>query len=350
MSPRMRKVMPLAEWPANDQDAWMHALLGGDDGEGAALDWMPATITKNQLAYGRLLQALANWGLLDSDGDPADRLIPSIISRFIETMMAKGLADHSVAMIMSALTDTALVMMPNQDWSWLRAKARAIARTAKSVRDPASGRIDPGEIYRLGLRIMDEVMSPAWHGRSHPATRFGEGLSIALVAAIPALRSRALRELRPDDLTRVDDAYQVTVRVETTKTRHTTDTYPLPPELTLYIQQYVHVLRPDLLKGLPPTNALLLSGAGRAYSGTYLWARVVSHTLPAFKLKVGLHRVRHCAATAIAIKTPERVMDTKAILGQASIATSQKHYNLATARVATDRFQGAMLALIDENE
>ena len=350
MSPRMRKVMPLAEWPANDRRCWDHALLGGDDGEGAAADWTPSTTCKNQLAYGRLLQGLYNWGGLDPDVHPQARLTPSIISRFIAMMMEEGLADYSVAMILSALTDTALVMAPVQDWSWLRAKSRAIARTAKPVRNPASGRIDPGEIYRLGLRIMDEVISTAWRGRTHPSARLGEGLAIALLAAIPALRSRALRELRLADLALVGDAYEVTVRVETTKTRHTTETYPLPPELTPYIQQYLNVLRPDLLRGSPHTEVLLLTGTGRAYSGSYIWARVVSHTLPAFKLKVGLHRVRHCVATAIAIKTPKRVMDTKVILGQASIATSQKHYNLAQARVGRQRVQNTMLAVIDEND
>lgn len=350
MAPHMRKVMPQNEWPVQDLQCWEHALLGGDDGEGAGADWEPSTTRKNGLAYGRFLQSLNNWGLLDPNGHPQSRITLSVIIRFIETMMAEGLADYSVAMILSALTDTALVMVPDQDWSWLRAKARAIARTAKSVRNPASGRIDPGEIYRLGLCIMDEVSSPFWRGRCHPATRFGEGLAIALLAAIPALRSRALRELRLADLAHDGTGYQVTVRVETTKTRHTTETYPLPPELTPYIKRYLHVLRPDLLRGRPHTEVLLLTGKGRAYSGTYIWARVVSHTLPAFKLKVGLHRVRHCVATAIAIKTPERVMDTKVILGQASIATSQKHYNLAQARVGSQRVQNTMLALIDENE
>lgn len=348
MNPRKRKVMPMAEWPTNDRQCWERALLGGDNGEGAATEWSPSTCRKNELAYGRLLQALDDVGQLDPDGNPIDRLTRPIIAWITEMMEGSGMAPYSIAAILSSLCDTARVMVPDQEWSWLRARARAAARNAKSVRNPAAGRVDPGEIFRLGLHIMNEVASLAWRGAGHLSARFGEGLAIAMLTSVPALRSRALRELRPSDLALCDHYYQLTIRLGTTKTRERTETYPLPALLTPYIQRYLESHRPALLEGRQQCDALILSGKGRAYSGSYLWARTVAHTLPAFKLLVGPHRVRHCSATAIATRTPERIIDTKVILGHASLATSQRYYNLAHGLEATRRFQGAMLKVLAE--
>ena len=47
---------------------------------------------------------------------------------------------------------------------------------------------------------------------------------------------------------------------------------------------------------------------------------------------------RDAAATAIAIFDPEHVLIIKAILGHATIATSEKHYNLARGLEAGRRY------------
>jgi hypothetical protein len=47
---------------------------------------------------------------------------------------------------------------------------------------------------------------------------------------------------------------------------------------------------------------------------------------------------RDAAATAIAIFDPEHVLIIKAILGHATIATSEKHYNMARGLEAGRRY------------
>jgi integrase/recombinase XerD len=333
-----RKVMLLADAPAMDRECWEEALAGGEDGDGPALDWEPDTQGKTWRAWGRLLQWQSAIGELSPGLHPRERATKPTLKAFTAAMEEDGLAPHSVGMILMDIANALRVMAPEEDWAWVRRLSRRVTRDAVSVRDPATTLVDPTLIYRLGIQIMRDADS---------AARYGEGLILALLALVPALRSRAVRSLRTDDLTFATGQYRLTIRAKTKKGKRRTHSVPLPSEITSYMDRWLHDHRRTLIDPTRPTDILLLTGVGNPYSRAKLWEKVANHTEKGIGNRVGPHRIRHCAATWIAIRTPEHVMDTRYVLDHASHNTGQDNYNLSGSLEASRRHSETMLDVIE---
>ena len=65
-------------------------------------------------------------------------------------------------------------------------------------------------------------------------------------------------------------------------------------------------------------------------------------TQAAFGRPVNPHLFRDCAATSIALEDPEHVRMAATILGHASFATTERHYNQARSVEAARHFQGVI--------
>jgi integrase len=156
-----------------------------------------------------------------------------------------------------------------------------------------------------------------------------------------------MRSLRTDDITFATGHYRLTIRAKTKKGKRQTHTVPLPPEITPYMDRWLHDHRRTLIDPTRPTDILMLTGAGNPYSLGKLWKVVADHTEKGIGVRVGPHRIRHCAATWIAIRTPEHVMDTRYVLDHASHNTGQDNYNLAGSLEASRRFSETMLEVTE---
>jgi site-specific recombinase XerD len=73
--------------------------------------------------------------------------------------------------------------------------------------------------------------------------------------------------------------------------------------------------------------------------------RICKHTRKAFGTSLPPHWFRDAAATSIAIEDPMHVRDARHVLGHASLATTERHYNQACSIDASRRHQ-AMLATL----
>lgn len=232
-------------------------------------------------------------------------------------------------------------MAHGREWGWVRRLAHAVTRDAASARDPAASVVDPALVGRLGVETMRQADTPA---------HFGKGLILVLLALVPALRSKALCSLRTDDLTSVGDGYHLTIRAKTKKGKRRTHTVPLPAEATPYIDLWLHRHRRALVDSAKPIDTLMLTGAGNPYQRATLWRTVADLTEKGIGVRIGPHRIRHCAATWVAIHAPEHVMEIRHILDHAAARTSQDHYNLAGSLDASRRFNATMLDLMDPSE
>ena len=67
--------------------------------------------------------------------------------------------------------------------------------------------------------------------------------------------------------------------------------------------------------------------------------RIKKHTRAAFGRDLSVHLFRDCAATTIAVDDPKHVRSIMPILGHASMAVSEKHYNQARSLEASRRYQ-----------
>jgi integrase len=69
-------------------------------------------------------------------------------------------------------------------------------------------------------------------------------------------------------------------------------------------------------------------------------------TRRAFGFGVNLHRFRHAAATFWSVQDPFNVRGAKDLLGQASFATTEKHYIMAQSRLAGQALAQAISMLL----
>jgi site-specific recombinase XerC len=76
-----------------------------------------------------------------------------------------------------------------------------------------------------------------------------------------------------------------------------------------------------------------------------IYFRIMKLTQERFGEIINPHLFRDCAATSIAIEDSQHVRCVTTVLGHASLATSEKHYNQANALEASRRLQGHVLAL-----
>ena len=73
-----------------------------------------------------------------------------------------------------------------------------------------------------------------------------------------------------------------------------------------------------------------------------IYQQIVERTRTAFGTPVNPHLFRHSAATSLALASPEDVRAGALMLGHASYATTERHYNLARAFDAARRYHEVM--------
>jgi hypothetical protein len=137
LPPRLH--LPFGQWPEADRRLWADAMDSNDDpfcdAPGARL--AHATRQKSWFAWRRFLGFLAISEPLALEADPAGRLTIERVRLYV-SHLAQTNKPQSVASQIDALYQTARILMPQQDWIWLRAvKARLHAAV------PAPGRSRP---------------------------------------------------------------------------------------------------------------------------------------------------------------------------------------------------------------
>ena len=120
--------------------------------------------------------------------------------------------------------------------------------------------------------------------------------------------------------------------------------FPLPQELTDPLQHYMDHVRPELMKqcGRWKTDVgrrLWVGEGGSAMKSHRIHSRICQRTEERFGHPINPHLFRDAAATSIAEQDPEHVGMIRAILGHASLATSEGHYNHAGSLEASRRYQ-----------
>jgi hypothetical protein len=165
LPPRLH--LPFGQWPAIDLRLWAGAMESNDDpfcdAPGARL--APATRERYRFGWRRFLGFLVISEPLALGADPTERLTIARVRSYV-THLAETNAPQSLAARIDELYQAARIMMPQADWTWLKAvKARLNAAA------PARGRTGPVitslPLIELGLQLMDRSMptsgtSTAW--------------------------------------------------------------------------------------------------------------------------------------------------------------------------------------------
>jgi integrase/recombinase XerD len=121
---------------------------------------------------------------------------------------------------------------------------------------------------------------------------------------------------------------------------------PFPAALVAALERYLAVHRPVLaqrLSGSGGGQVLWLSARGRPLHEATLGFHVKVVTRAAFGRAVNVHLFRDCAVTSLAIEDPAQVRIAAQVLGHGTLATTERHSNLARAQEAAESWHNMTL-------
>lgn len=344
-----RRCMPVREWPELDQAAWSAAFQPGTPFApgGLAAGWAQARRGMVENGYGRWLTWLALHDLLDATLVPEARVTQERLEAYTADLYVQ-VRGYSIQARIQQVGDALRVMAPKQDWRWILRAADRIRGETTPAKDKRSRLQSPDRLVDLGIHLMTEAESAPDRSPIQRAITYRDGLVIAFLIYRP-VRARTLTAITlGKHLVSTNGCWSLVFGREDTKTMAMD--FPFPSELTGYLETYLRVHRPVLLstrKGRAPApiQALWVTQDGKAMGRAALAYWIHRNTKQAFGVGLRPHLFRDCAATAIAIYAPEHVLIIKAILGHATMKTSEKHYNQARGLEASRRYHRTIAGL-----
>jgi integrase/recombinase XerD len=328
MSGRQARLqMPFVQWPSADQLLWQQAVSNDDpfsDGYRAAR-LAKASLARYLVAWRRFLGFLNIEEPTALDIVPAKRLSSERVRAFIAHLRISN-NPRSTADLIDALYQVTLLMMPSQDWTWLRIlKSRLLAATP---RPRAKGPVITSlQLLDAGERMMEDCkLKPNLPIILDAAIRYREGFMLAFLAFVP-LRPKNLRALDIGrQLIRERERWFVTIPPDETKTETAID-FELPALLEEYLGVYLELARPRILRDkacaalwMSPKGGRL-SSPGLLTSFSRISRRLGFHITP--------HDARDAAATTWAISAPDRIRIASDLLAHRDPHTTTKSYNRA---------------------
>jgi integrase len=288
----------------------------------------------------RFLGYLSLYEPLALEASPIERVTIERIRSFT-AHLAETNSPRSVAGSVDAVYKAARLIMPDRDWTWLKAVKARLYRAAPrhASRGPV---ITSLQLLDLGQQLMEESMpAPRTPLSLGDAIRYRDGLMFALVAFIP-LRPKNLTDLEIGrHIVRVGDGWFVIVPREETKTR-TPIEFSVPEPLESYLVTYLNVVRPRL-RGRRTCAALWLNRFGGAISYTAIGLMFRRRSASRLGFHIAPHDARDAAATTWALSAPERIGIARDLLGHSDLRTTIRHYNRARG-IEASRAHGRVLS------
>jgi integrase/recombinase XerD len=263
---------------------------------------------------------------------PEARIDRRILAEYV-AWRRRSCGDVSLAADLSSLRGTLKLICPNTDWSWLQSIAKRIAAAAPQ---PARkyNLVTSERLYALGIELMDSAVTAAdavRRPRTRHAIQYRDGLIIGILAMIP-LRRGTLAALQVGrHLIKVGNCWELDIPAVHTKTRRPLD-YSIPKDLSARIDVYLERFR-SRIRGSDKHAGLWSSHHSIPMRPDSINVAVHKRTRKAFGFGVNLHRFRHAAASFWSISDPANVRGAKDLLGQATFATTEKHYIMAQSRL-----------------
>jgi integrase len=338
--------LPYDRWPAADRLLWEQAMASNDPFADAAGARLSKASRHNYLfTWRRFLGFLVVHDPRALKVAPNKRLTPERVKLFVGHLAETNLP-QSVACQIGTLYRVARIMMPDKDWSWLRAIKARLHRAAP-VHSPRGPVVTSVQLLELGLQLMEES-KPA-PGRAigiEKAVKYRDGLMLALLALIP-LRRKNLAALEVGrHLILERDCWLVIIPGEEAKAG-TPIEFAVPELLNSYLAIYLDIVRARMLWH-PGCTALWVSDKGGA-----LVPGAIGQVFHRLSRRLGVwitpHDVRDAAATTWAISAPGHIGVARDLLAHADLRTTTRHYNRARG-IEASRTYGQVIAAIRKTQ
>jgi len=334
---RFLKHLPLNCWPEADQEAFRVAFAPCDlfddaGGRGAHLaDSTRHNIVTTYRRWLGYLQANRPDDLLMA---PAERITLERVRSFV-THLQGEVRPTSVAMVVACLCSAARLIAPTRDWQWLAAiKARLLARARPQ--DRFDRLVPGGQTLDFGIELMDHALTLPVMSRKASAIQYRDGLLLALLSSW-TIRRRSLAAFTVSRHIEKDDAgFNILLYPADTKSKRF-ESFRVPEPLVPYLKRYLDEIRPRLL-GAHTHDGFWVSRKLRPLSAGRLYDIARARVRGKFGKDMGLHDFRRSAATHLAMDAPDKVGLIPGLLQHTSPEISERHYNLARAIKASQRF------------
>ena len=335
MPTRLKLMLPFTQWPIEDQRRWEAAFKSGDlfDENGAGARLAAATRQLRLESYRRFLGFLSAKHPKLLALPPAERIDRRIAAEYV-AWRRRSCGDISLAADLGSLGGTLKLLCPNTDWSWLQSIANKLAAAAPP---PARKHnlVTSDRLYALGIELMDSAVTAAnavGRNTTRQAIQYRDGLVISTLAMVPLRRGTLAALQIGRHLIKVRDHWELDIPPADTKTGRPLD-YSIPKDLSARIDLYLEQFR-NRIRGSHKHAGLWPSHHSIPMRPNSMNVAVQKRTKEAFGFGVNLHRFRHAAATFWSVQDPVNVRGVKDLLGQASFATTEKHYIMAQSRLA----------------
>jgi integrase/recombinase XerD len=336
---RLLKHLPEYQWPAADRTVFEAAFKPGDlfdDTGGPGAHLAEGTRRFIRFAYRRWLGFLHAHHPDDLVRAPADRISHERVRDFIDHL-AMDMRPTSVAIAVKRLCDAARLIGPDRDWQWLSAiKARLAARARPQ--DRFHRLVPPAQTLDFGIELMDHALTRPITGHKTREIHYRDGLLLALLSLWP-IRRRSVAALTVSRHIEIDDdGINFLLNPADTKSKRF-ESFGVPEPLVPYVKRYLKEIRPRLLRDRAH-DGFWASFHGRPLTAGRLYSIARARILKRFGKDMGLHDFRRAAATHLAMDAPEQVGLIPGLLQHTTAEIGERHYNLANAIKASQRFAG----------
>jgi integrase len=326
-----RRCLPVSDWPDADQAAW-HAALSSDDPlsfeRSTAASWKPATRHKNRRGYGRWLTFLRNAGD-DLAMSLADRVTRERAAAYLDELRYQEVAPYTLRNRIFELYAVMIALAPDRDWSWLRACGVHLDRRAQDVADRGLPPLLASDVLLRGKKELRRLAQATASWRN--AIAYRNWLMVMTLSVLPIrLRNFAALSLRHMD--RRAGVWWINIDGSETKTGRP-HTALIPPGAGSFLDHYLSHLRPHLAQGVGG-DGIWLTRWGSPLAEHTIYTTITDLTKRAFGTSLNPHLFRRIFATSVSIADPDAIEGARAALGHATRATTQQHYNRASAFTA----------------
>ena len=336
-----RRCLHVHEWPEVDQELWHNVTAQGsilDENLQRSALWRPPTRELVRKCYGRWLSFLISTDRMPPDTLPYERAHRDAVYAYVACLQEQ-VQPCTVLSYTLSLWRALRSFSPDEDLEWLYILIAKLNLLGKPSRDKRVRMQSPTVIADWAYTRMDELNN-LWLKDTQEALVYRNTLMVALIVHCP-IRLRNLVMIRiGKHLNKVDDRYQLDFeRAEVKTDRYLTLT--LPTELTSYVDIWLEVWRPLLLKD-PNINAFWVGIKGDPMRSRGVYGCVVATTEVAFGTSINPHLFRDIAASWIVDMTPENIGIASSILGHINPATTEDHYIQANQSIAGARYRSSV--------
>jgi integrase/recombinase XerD len=325
-----RLVLPVTVWPETDRIALDTAFARESRfSRGPAADWAPATRHGVTKAVGRWLGSLHRFEPAALAEPPLDRVTEDRLTNYV-AHLSETVGSVGRHLYLSRLQKAFRVMFQDEVPEIL---ISLVAQLNRECRPRPKAWVTTPRLTALGQEMMQRSLGT---DGAIDKILFRDGLMIMLWASRPERRRGFVQIRIGQHLCRVGEEWRLIFAAEERKSGRRSQ-MSVPKTVVPFLERYLRDVRPQF-PNAHKHDALWLSLKGGPLARDSISRLIAKRTEAAFGHRIPPHRLRHCAASTVAVAAPGQIGLAARLLDHASLQTTYDHYILARSIEASRHY------------